>query len=170
MTRFGAFVLVAVMAAAGGCAAPAKYVEKNANDGIVAVPDDTDCWPGYHRRAALEKITQHVGPNYEIVSERRVVTGQTTTGNGQSTTTDHTLNPKNPARPAQQWQTTTGTSTAMTQDVTQWQITYRRKDTPAASGLQPAGGAPANPLVPDVRPISAFNRPAAPGGAADCDH
>lgn len=160
MKRFGAFVLVAVAAAASGCAS-AKYVEKRADGGVVAVPDDSDSWPGYNRRAALEKIREHVGPNYEIVDERKVVTGQTTLNN-QQTATEHTLNARNPAYPTQR-QTTTGTGITTQQDVTQWQIAYRRKEGPTAA------------VTPDVRPAgglnSAFNRPVAPAsGGADCNH
>lgn len=163
--RVSVLMLLATFAAAGGCAAPAKYIEKRADGGVVAVPDDTDCWPSYNRRAALEKIQQHVGADYVITDERRVVVGQTTMGNGQSTTTNHTLNPKNPAYPAQQTQTTTGSSTAMTQDVTQWQITYQRKPASTADGsVRPAGGT--NPRVGDVSATGAASglTPAVPGG------
>lgn len=170
MRRFGVVLLLAAVAA-GGCAAPAKYIEKRADSGVVAVPDDSDSWPTYNRRAALDKIQQHVGPNYEILDERRVVTGQTTQAS-QQTQNDYTLNKRNPAQPGER-QTTTGTATQ--QDVTQWQITYRRKPAAGAGEVTTAGAVRTQYPAADVRPaggpISAFNRPAPPAtGGADCNH
>ncbi len=174
--------VVLALAAAGGCAAPAKYVEKRGNSGIVAIPDNTDVWPTHNRREALALIQKHVGYNYEIVEERAVVVGQST-HNNQQVNTEDTFNREIPFLPAQK-QTISNTTTQ--RDITEWQIVYRRKDPPAAvPGLTPAGG-PAAGIVPDVRPAvqpagavtprgttgtGSYLMPGArPANPADCNH
>lgn len=85
MRRFGVLVIVAATAA-GGCASPARYVERKADSGIVAVLAHSD-----DRGEALKLIEKHVGPNYEIIDERTVPTGRTARTNPRMDT-DHTLN------------------------------------------------------------------------------
>lgn len=145
MKRFGALALVAALAAAGGCASAARYAEKKPDRGVVTVPDDSDCWPGYNRRAALKLIEQHVGPDYEIVDQRTVKTGRT--GRSGLPDTNETLNPRNPGAPAYRSASTHATS--MPED-TQFQITYRRKDAPsgATNTVVPVGGAVRTEYVP----------------------
>ena len=185
MKRGITFALLGVLAAAGGCAVPAQYVEKRGDSGTVAVPDNTNYWPNYNRREALALIQQHVGPNYEIIDERKVVTGQSTR-NEQQTNTEMMQNRRNPNLPGER-QTTTGSVT--TQDLTQWQITYRKLPgvgdypPPGAPGVTPAGGAirtggPGAGVVPSVLPaggapsrggtsyFTPARRPAAPGDCA----
>ena len=122
MKRGITFALLGVLAAAGGCGSPAQFVEKRGDSGTVSISDNTNYWPNYNRREALALIQQHVGPNYEIIDERKVVTGQSTR-NEQQTNTEMTQNRRNPNLPGER-QTTTGSVT--TQDITQWQITYRK--------------------------------------------
>ena len=181
MKRGITFALLGVLAAAGGCGSPAQFVEKRGDSGTVSISDNTNYWPNYNRREALALIQQHVGPNYEIIDERKVVTGQSTR-NEQQTNTEMTQNKRNPNLPGER-QTTTGSVT--TQDITQWQISYRKL--PAAGdypppGVTPAGGVirtggPGAGVVPSVQPaggtptrggtsyFTPARRPAAP---ADC--
>jgi hypothetical protein len=146
MTRV-TFGVLAVLAGLSGCASPAKYVSKDSQtaSGVVAIPANTDTWPTYNRRAALALIEKHVGPNFEIIEEREVATGQRTTNNQQ-------------VNGNQAFGETT------TQDVTEWRIAYRKKSGPPTGitpvgGMQPVrlpGGAgavqPAGGLVPSMAP------------------
>lgn len=181
MKRLGLLALVAVLTGAGGCASSAKYVEKKADSGIVAAPDDSDAWPNYNRRELTKLIEQHVGPDYEIVEQKTVKTGRQTRSSLPDT--NETLNPRRPGSPGYQ----SSTHATSMPEQTQFQITYVRKggaassDAGAPSGLVPAGGTvrtqyPATGAVPNVQPASGgalsspFNRPKAPAtGGADCD-
>jgi hypothetical protein len=160
-------ILAAAVATASsvGCA-NARYVQKMGDEGIVAIPNNTDAWPSYNRTEACRLIEQHVGPNYEIVEEKEVVTGTATTNN-QNTNRKATFNTDVPFLPAEK-QTTTTTTTS--RNLTEYQIHYRKKPggptgfpgTPVA----PAGGAaPAGGVVPAMHTEPHAAAPAAqPGG------
>lgn len=159
MTRGSVGALVVCLAAAGGCASPAKYVEKKGDTGIVSIPNNTDSWPSYNKRAAHELIQKHVGTHYEILEERDVVVGQSTTNN-QQVNTEQTVNRSIPFLPAEK-QTITNNTTS--RDITEWRIWYRRIDpprpginggpVPGRDDLAPAGARqPANPMIPSVLP------------------
>ena len=126
-------VLPLVALAAVGCG-NARFVHKDADGGVIAAGSNSH-WD--HRRAE-EMIREHVGPHYQIVDEKEVVTGQETT-NLANTQTEPTVHSKLPFLPAQK-QTTTTTTT--TRDLTEWHNTYRRANgLPAATQpLQQAGG------------------------------
>jgi hypothetical protein len=187
MKRVGVCALLLSLSAAGGCASPARYVEKTGDSGVIAIPNNTDAWPGYNMRAAKELIQKHVGANYEIIDQREVVTGQATTNN-QQVNTEQTVNRSLPFLPAEK-QTITNNTTQ--RDLTEWRIWYRRATTYRpepfigdinTNGLAPAGGAPRAPggppagTVPSVLPAggpaprgamgTSQYRPAL--GAADC--
>jgi hypothetical protein len=162
MKRGSVSALVLALAFAGGCASPAKYVEKRGDSGIVAIPANTDVWPSYNRRAALDLIQKHVGA-FEILEEREVVVGQST-HNNQQVNSEQTFNREIPFLPAEK-QTISNTTTQ--RDITEWRIVYRRLDAPrsiggagnfgnsgAAPGLTPAGGL-APGVVPSVQPAGA---------------
>lgn len=146
-------VLAAVAAASSVGCANARYVQKIEGEGVVAVPVNSDAWPSYNRTNALKLIEEHVGPAYEIVEEREVKTGTSTT-NTQNTDREQTFNSEVPFLPAER-QTTTSTTTAS--DVKEYHIHYRRKaggltgfpgTTPAANAVLPAAGAaPAGGVV-----------------------
>jgi hypothetical protein len=136
-------IRVALSAAAlavglSGCATPARYVERQPGAGVIAIPANTDTWPTYNRRAALALIEQHLGSGYEIVEEREVATGKTTSNN-QQVRNEETINTAVPFLPANR-QTVTNTTT--TRDVTEWRISYRKRAEPAADppGDPPGGG------------------------------
>lgn len=138
-------VLVAVTAAVG-CAGP-RQVSRSAGEGVIALPSNTDSWPHRHRSKALDLIAQHVGPDYEIVSEQEVVTGHTTI-NDQKTDREMTFNTAIPFLPAEREKTTT-TVTQVPQK--EWHIAYRKRSVPAAVA-QPANTvAPAGAVVPAAK-------------------
>lgn len=145
-------VALTVAAVAGCASSSARYVAKDADGGVVAIPADTDVWPSHNRRAAEELIRRHVGPDFEVVREGEVVTGQAT-NHDQKVQRDKTFNTTNPFLPAEK-QTIDTTTT--TRDLTEYHITYRRR----AGGVLPAGGVgtPTGGVVP-------AGGPTAPGGA-----
>src|SRR5436305_13628873 len=87
-----------VAAASTGCGG-ARYVQRSGDEGIVAIPANTDTWPTNNRSAAMKLIEQHVGPSFDIVDEREVKTGQTTVNN-QNTEREQTFNSSVPFLPA----------------------------------------------------------------------
>jgi hypothetical protein len=123
--------VAAVAAGLAGCASPARYVERGPDSGVVAIPANTNDWPSYNRRAAIAKIEEHLGANYEILEEREVPVGQATFNNQQ------------PAGDGT-WNATT------TLDMREWHIAYRRKAGPTTyAGPVP----PVSPTPPGmVRP------------------
>lgn len=157
MKRFLTALLAAGIPALSGCGS-ARYVEKNADSGIIAIPSNADFWPMKHRTAALDKIHQHVGPNYEIVEEKEVVTGVTTHHN-QQITREPTFNTEVPFLDAEK-QTVMNSTTST--DRTEWRIAYRRAAPPVTPGVQPTSGVqPAAGVVPSVAPRTALK-------TADC--
>ncbi|MFM8274456.1 MAG: hypothetical protein ACKODX_19295 [Gemmata sp.] len=190
MKRLGAFALV--VALSGGCAAPARYIEKKNDTGVVAIPDNSQGWPTNNRRSALELIEKHVGPNYEIVSEGAVPTGRAARAGLPATY--EPLNPRNPAVPAQRPIGPNASFQANPPELegTEYRIVYRKTNgSPAARELQsqePAGTGPAGGTntvqtqyqsggaAPAVQPAgglnSSFNRGTVPPatGGADCNH
>ncbi|MCS7021896.1 MAG: hypothetical protein NZ703_01865 [Gemmataceae bacterium] len=132
-------MLAVTVMAISGCAS-ARYVERHADSGVVAIPENSNHWPTYYRQAALDLIEKHVGPHYEIIEEREVVVGQQTSNNQQ-------VGPDFLA----------GFST--TRDLTEWRIAYRRAAAPSVlpltgsrgplgGGGTPGGSSPASGGVP----------------------
>ncbi|HVK16747.1 MAG TPA: hypothetical protein VM533_07340 [Fimbriiglobus sp.] len=167
MSRFLVLAAAVAVASTVGCA-NARYVQKIDNEGVVAVPANSDAWPSYNRTNALKLIEQHIGPAYEIVEEREIKTG-TATSNVQNTTSEQTINSEVPFLPAEK-QTTTTTTTA--QDLTEYHIHYRRKaggltgfpGTTPATAVAPAGGMA--PAASGVVPAVHTQASPAPAGAA----
>jgi hypothetical protein len=86
MKRGFAVAVVALVSLAGGCATPARYIEKGNNQGVVGVPVGTDGRAGEaERREAIGLIQKHVGPNYEIVDEGPVRPAAGTAGGATET-------------------------------------------------------------------------------------
>jgi hypothetical protein len=133
--RSVAVALAALVAGLSGCTSPARYVEKTADAGVVAIPKNTDVWPSNYHSEAVELIKKHVGPNYEIVEEREVPV-TTVTNTRQQVDRETSLHPLNPFRGP--GATDTVTNTTATTDITEWRITYRRRAAPPA-GPVPAG-------------------------------
>lgn len=140
MTRALVLFAAAVAVAGTGCASGPRLLQRTPGEGVIAMPSNSDSWPTRHRSKALKMIEEHVGSDYEIVSEREVVTGHTTV-NRQDTDRKATFNSSMPFLPAEREQTTTTTSQL---PQTEWQIAYRRRSAtpaiaPAAGGVAPAG-------------------------------
>ncbi|MBX9582652.1 MAG: hypothetical protein K2X87_20280 [Gemmataceae bacterium] len=140
-------LLPLVVAGLAGCAGGgARYVSKQGDGGVVAIPADTDAWPTHYRKKAEELIVRHVGPDFEVVGEGEVVTGQST-NHDQKVQRDKTFNTTNPFLPAEK---DTINTTTTTRDITEYHITYRRRGSagvPAAGPVTPAGGS-----IPSVGP------------------
>jgi hypothetical protein len=128
MTRLLLVAAAVVVAGLSGCATPAHDVsfDPQSGTGVVAIPANSDMFPTYYRSAALDLIKQHVGPNYEILNEQQVKTGQTTVNN-------------------QQIGSDRISGVATTQDVLEYHLTYRKQMlpttvTPGLPGMPGAGG------------------------------
>ncbi len=137
MTR--AWLLVAVIAAGAqvGCSS-ARYVQRGADEGVVAIPDRSNDWPTFHQDKAAKLIAEHVGPDYEVVEEWSEKVGENV-HHDQKTNREPTLNSEVPfILPAEKVTTQTTTTTS---DVTEWRIKYRKKapGAPAAGPVVPAG-------------------------------
>ncbi|WP_439620721.1 hypothetical protein [Gemmata sp.] len=76
---------VAAVGLLSGCAGP-RVVRSDQTGGVVAIPANSNSWPGYYRTKAEELIRQRCPNGYEIVSEQEVVTGQTAHTNVQTDT------------------------------------------------------------------------------------
>jgi hypothetical protein len=137
MNRASTFALLACAATTVGCASHARVVKFNREEGAgtVAIPNNTDSWPSYNRRAAEERIAQLVGPSYRIVSE-----GEFVKGKRKQITLD-------------------SNSASFTQEkITEYRISFMRVPvvppvTPEGTGLIPTGGTgPAPGTTPSVLP------------------
>ena len=138
-----------------GCAS-ARYVQKAGDQGVVAIPTNSDAWPDYHRTNALKLIEGHVGASYEIVEEKEVTTGTATT-NTQNTNREATINPVVPFLPAER-QTTTTTTTS--QALTEYHIHYRKRNSAGVATAPVTPGIPGVPSSPaTVVPAGAVQTP-----------
>jgi hypothetical protein len=114
--------VVALVASLSGCAS-ARYVQKNPDSGIVAIPENTNVWPTHYEEAAKALIKQHVGQSFEIVEQYEVTVGSPSDPQRYGT---------NPANP----NPTNGSSSGKTE----FRIVYRKK--PIMPGM-PLGAMPA---------------------------
>ena len=157
--------LVIVVLVSAGCQSP-RVVQRTPDEGIIALPANTDGWPNYHQSAAKKMIQAHLGPNYEVVEEKEVTTGYTTT-NMQDRQSELTMHSSIPFLPASRETTTTKTVATPQKE---WQIHYRRvmprpalttNSPPTGTNVvstayvsgQPTVGLPATP-VPSPPPIN----------------
>lgn len=165
MRRLLVFAAAMAVASSVGCS-NARYVHKSGDEGIVAINDDTDGWPNYNRTNAKKLIAAHVGPDFEIIEEREVATGQIDTTH-QDTNRQAAFNPNNPFLPAEKETTTTTTTTT---PKTEYRIVYRRA---ARTGIAiGSGGSIPPPQGGSVLPASHTSPAAlsgAPGGIAPPD-
>ncbi len=71
------FILVAILSvlACGGCA---RYVMQSADQGVVAIPMNTNIWPFAYRDEAHKMMIEHFPEGYIVEQEREAVVGQTT--------------------------------------------------------------------------------------------
>jgi len=127
MRRVLAVCCAGLLVASLGCA-NTRQVSRNADEGIVALADNSDSWPSYHRTKGRKLIEEHVGAEYEIVEEKEVTVGYTTTQN-QQVTSEPTFGTI-PFLPAEK-QTTVTNSTQTPHK--EWQIHYRRRAAPSGT-------------------------------------
>ena len=161
----GSFVLV--VAGLSGCASPAKIIQHDANQVVVAIPDNTNSWPYYYREAATKAAAQTL-PGAEFVSETRVKVGQQTTSTIDSTRHDI---PGGDNQPRAGEVASIRNSTSVS-DNYEWHIVFRKqnvKQVPdsilSATKPPPSNGRPLTPVsgnmppIPAVTPASGTNPP-----------
>jgi len=146
--------LVLLVLVSAGCQS-ARVVSRTPDDGIVALPANTNTWPSYHQDAAKRIITAHLGSAYEVVEEKEVTTGYTTT-NTQDRQSELSMHSSIPLLPATRETTTTKT---MNTPQKEWQIHYRRVMP------RPATAMVANPAATVVNTAYVTGQPAAKPGA-----
>ena len=78
-------VLLVGVASLTGCA-QARFVQVNPNDGIVAIPSNSNSWPDYYRDQAEKLMREKCPKGYDIVLEREEVTGQVAHTNSHTET------------------------------------------------------------------------------------
>jgi hypothetical protein len=73
-------VLIVLPAFAMGCEATkgVRYVYQDRDFGVVALPENTDCWPTRYRRQAEKLMAEHFPAGHEIVRAEEVVEGSRT--------------------------------------------------------------------------------------------
>lgn len=130
---------VAPLLAGVGCNT-ARFVERDANGGVVAVPR------AMNRDHALKLIEKEYGPNYVIDGEGEFVTGQVTT-NTTNQNKQSEFNARNPFRPQEQ---TTTQTVSQTQDQKEWRITFHKM--PAGVGGTPTHTAMGGRTPPGLPP------------------
>ncbi|MBI3821914.1 MAG: hypothetical protein HY289_04455 [Planctomycetes bacterium] len=80
--RYGVLLAALTTFILVGCSSP-RMVSSTPDGGCVAIADNSNTWPSYNRRKALDMISEKCPGGYKIVREEEVVTGQTTTNNTQ---------------------------------------------------------------------------------------
>ncbi len=148
-------LFVAVALGAAGCQS-ARVVSRTADDGVVAIPANTNDWPTHYQDAGKKIIQAHVGANYEVVEESEVTTGFATT-NVQDRQFEPTMNTSNPFLPATRETTTTRTVETPQKE---WRIHYRR------ALPRPATALTAAPATTVVNTAYVSGSPPAPPSAA----
>jgi hypothetical protein len=115
-------VLVAATVGCHGSGPAARYVLREPDRGVVAVPDDTDAFPTYHRTQALRLAKEHVGPDFTVTREEEFDLGPVTT-NEVSFNRRDAWNWWLPWRKAE---TATTTNTTSTRHATEYRISYQK--------------------------------------------
>ncbi|MFT3880289.1 MAG: hypothetical protein QM703_11585 [Gemmatales bacterium] len=79
MYRMLGLACLAMAASLTGCASP-RIVQANAGSVIVAVPDQSNSWPGHYQDEALKTAKQYMADPV-LVSTQQVKVGETVTNN-----------------------------------------------------------------------------------------
>ena len=69
-----------------GCSS-ARMVSWTGNEGVVAIPRDSDVWPCYSRTAADKLMIEKCPGGYEIIEKGEVVAGKAVLATGGTSTT-----------------------------------------------------------------------------------
>jgi hypothetical protein len=111
--RHVTWAVVVVLAA--GCQSP-RVVQRTPDEGVIALPANSDGFPNYFQSAARTLIKDHVGTEYEIVEEKEVTTEYATTNTVA----------REGASPLSLVKRETVTNTTVATPKKEWQIHYRR--------------------------------------------
>lgn len=122
--------LVGLVALASGCT-NARYVMRNGETGIVAIPENTSSWPSYNRQKAEDLMRLQFPDGFVVENEQEVVVGETVHTNRQTLGQGF--------RTGRRGGVIVGTGVTMSdvQPKTEWRITYRRR-LPTESMVQKA--------------------------------
>ena len=102
-----------VLLTGSGCRS-ARYVYKDAERGIVAIPSDSNSWPSYHRERAEDLMLAHFPQGFVIAAEWEEVVGQVTTHHHNTNVTDD----------EGEVEVYVGPSSSETRNRTEWRIAY----------------------------------------------
>ena len=87
--KLGSLILLTVFGVTG--CATARVVSKDAEGGIVAIPENSNGWPCRYRDKALELVKQDCPHGYVVLKEEEVPTGTRTVDSDSSDGTMHTI-------------------------------------------------------------------------------
>jgi hypothetical protein len=71
--RAARLLLPLILIGAGGCQNPVRLVSRDAQCGVVAIPNNSDTWPTSYRSRALHLIAKECLDGYKIIGEGEVV-------------------------------------------------------------------------------------------------
>ena len=132
-----------VVAGLAGCASPAKVIDQDAARVVVAIPDNTNTWPFYHRDEAVRAAGEFIHDPV-LVSTARVKVGEE-----QVNTQDVTR--RDLGKTKKVGEVTTATSTMAVNDRFEYHLEFRSRG-PVTVSTSPPGGLPAgangNPVMP----------------------
>ncbi|HVK11726.1 MAG TPA: hypothetical protein VM597_23340 [Gemmataceae bacterium] len=145
------FCLVA--SAASGCMAP-RTVMQTQDSVVVAIPDNTNTWPGYYQDEAAAEARKYF-PDAMLVNTTRVKVGEQMTNTQDVTRRDIGGGNNQP----KVGEVTTASNTTTVSDQYEYHLEFRprtiRHTGPGMSTLAPGGGAAAtNPPAPTGAPLA----------------
>ena len=125
-------LVVLALVALTGCTT-ARIVSKDANGGVVAIPENSNTWP-FHYRDKAEALIKKDCPNYEIAWQGEVATGQPTTDRDCTETRNRKRAPNDAPYDGV---TPSTTDHLRTRDCTEYHFVYRRKNLTPPPGASP---------------------------------
>ena len=131
-----AFLLLGLIGPASltGCA-NARYLQVDHDTGVIAMPENTNCWPTYYRDHALALMRQQCPNGYEVVHEEESVVGQVA---HTHTETESRPPPRSASAASRPWPSP-------------WATRKRRPAKPRTTRTSPSGESTIGPRRP-VRP------------------
>jgi len=121
--RVAALLLSLAVCAAGGCSS-ARYLVRDADGGVIAIPSNQGGFPFYYREDAEKLMSQACPKGYKILREEEVVVGQVTTNTNRSNTESRDLvGRKNQSIGSVV--TNTDSQAVETHDKTEYRITFK---------------------------------------------
>jgi hypothetical protein len=110
MFRTGGLYTAALSLAVGLCGCnSARLVTVSGQGGVVAIPNNSNCWPMYHRDKAIALIEHQCPQGYVIDREEEVAVGTLTTEHQEADTSSITAvllkkqNTVMESRPVSEW-------------------------------------------------------------------